>query len=397
MLSPSLFNSMQMPLMKKYFQKLLFLIALMAFNLPLYAQQVDYASLKYGEKLNGDSVVGMNEVWKDPNIGVIFLKVGGTTGWATHKILYSGQKHIKLRGLDNIVQYRYGDIYIIEDKLIKIYSLDLELLNEIDPSIHFEYSSLNEIIDDSHYEVGVFILSNDYILLRSDAEYFIDSNGNLILRRELSTAHSEVRIKPANDHIFTITAESSRRDSAQIVVVDLKNQKFLADFTYKKFPISFTNSCYSAKTQRIYVGNSHEGKGLHVFNINRNLLYTIDDISSWYSKYEPLEFTDFMYVYDVSTNSIFKLDINNGTILKKYPISSLFNQPELKNYHLYATSLINNKYYGIFANRPDRKNHRYDFTILELNSELNVVDSIKVTNTRFSEVEFNKLLSQNQK
>src|SRR5690606_2871389 len=116
---------------------------------------------------------------------------------------------------------------------------------------------------------------------------------------------------------------------------------------------------------------------------NGNLLYKIDDIGSWYSKYEPLEFTDFLYVYDRSTNAIIKGDINNGTTLNKYSIRSLFNQSELNNYDLYATRLINNKYYGIFAYQSDRKNHLYDFTILELNSELNVVNSIKVTNTRF--------------
>jgi hypothetical protein len=377
-------------------QTFFFLMAFIAFDLPLNSQQVDYASLKYGEKLNGDSVVGKNSVWT-PNIGVIFLNDGGTTGWATHKILYSGQKYIKLRGLNDDVRFEFGNIYLIEERLIKIYTVDLELLYEIDPSKHFEYSSLNEFIDESYYEVRIFILSNDYILLRSDAEYFIDINGKLILRRELTTAHSEVRIKPANEHIFAIIAESSGRDSAQIVVVDLKNRKFLADFTYKKYPISFTNSCYTAKTQRIYIGNSNEGKGLHVFTINGKLLYTIDDVSSWYSKYEPLEFADFVYAYDRSANTIIKLDINNGTILKKYPISSLFNQAELNNYHLYATSLINNKYYGIFTYQSYRNIRRFDFTILELNSELKVMDTIKVTNTSFSKIDFNKLLSQNQK
>lgn len=302
-------------------QTFLFLMAHLAINLPVYAQQVDYINLKIGDVLpNGDSLEYIRSVGESDDIDIkIYL----------FRNLKDGSFKPTVVNKDKVKHFK-GDIYVIEkfgtiiESLangdITIYDKEWNQTGKLNTRRDFGWKE--NWTDAGISPIYPYFLSDQYILLyQLNSLKIINKSGNVVFSKDYildamctNFYYAEVQYLESGNAFVSIICNDNVQ--AYFLLVDTNAFKVISQAgTENIFPPdreyeNFSRAFYAEKSGNLYI--SDRGNSTFITDLSRSYLRKID-ASTDFLNYYPIEHNGETIIYSVS---------DKEKAFKKYSIKS---------------------------------------------------------------------------
>jgi hypothetical protein len=304
----------------RFIQTFLFLMALIAFNVPCYGQQVDYKNLKIGDVLpNGDSLENIRFVGDSENlkIGVYLLR---NTRDGSFKTTLAYNDKVKHFDGDVCVVEKFNTIVeSLTNGDITIYDKEWKQTGKLNTRSDFGWKE--NWTDAGISPIYPYFLSDQYILLHQlNSLKIINKSGDVVFSQDYTFDekcsnfyYTEVQYLESGKVFISVICNYNV--DAYFLLVDTSPFKVKAQtntqniFPPDRFDDNFHGAFYIEKSGNLYISDS--GCCTFITNFSRSFLMKME-ISSYVKDYDPIEIMGDTYLYSLSDKVFKKYSLETG-------------------------------------------------------------------------------------